>query len=749
MRARAAWRALLLVSVGCGVLAAEVGGGAWAQLAGKAGPTQPIQRDQPVYYQSDTAEYDREGGLVTLTGQVEIWQGDRVLRADRVTYDRKTAVAAATGHVVLLEPDGQVLFSDYAELTGNLKDGVLRNLSAQLAENGKLVANGARRTGAKINELSRVVYSTCDLCKAHPERAPLWQIRARSAVQDLDNKRIEYRDAVVDIYGVPVIWLPYLTHADPSAKRSSGFLVPSAGSSSHLGPFVGIPYYWAIDPQSDAIITPTIAARNGPQLATTYRRRFNAGEVKVNGSVAYDDKQAQAAVFATGQFAIDDEWRWGFDINQATTSTYVRDYRLSPSADLLASQIYLEGFGQGAYSRLDTRFYQGLTSNVTASQLPYVLPRYQYSFFGQPDALGGRTSVDAGAFNLLRRDGTNTQRASLQVNWERPAVGAYGELYKLTMHGDAAAYSTRQLDAQPSWGPSNASSSAQGQPTAAFEMRWPLIRDAGRWGSQLIEPIVQLIAAPYASGYGIAQGVDGVNYVNSLIPNEDSLGVEFTDANLFSLNRFSGIDRLEGGPRAAVALHGAWYWPDGGLVDAQIGQAYRVHKDSAFPTGSGLEDTVSDVVGHVTVSPGQYFDVTTRARFDKHTWQPRLVDTLASAGPSWLRLNAGYLYSSYNSFGYYDVPPTGTFVGTGQRDEISLGLNTAYDRYRLGAYVRRDLASGGFVSAGFSGSYEDECFIFSTNLYRRFTSLEGDNGSTTVLFQVTLKTVGTFGFNAF
>jgi LPS-assembly protein len=630
-----------------------------------------------------------------------------------------------------------------------MKNGIMRNLAAQLAENGKLVANGARRTNAEINELSRAVYSTCDLCKAHPDQAPLWQLRARSAVQDLEDKRIEYRDVVLDIYGVPVFWLPYLTHADPSAKRASGFLVPSAGASSHLGAFLSTPYYWAIDPQSDAVITPTITAQNGPALDTVYRRRFNDGQIKINGSLAYDDNAAQAAIFATGQFAINDEWRWGFDINQATSSTYVRDYNLNPSVDLLSSQLYLEGFGQGAYSRLDTRFYQGLNSDVTASELPYVLPRYQYSFFGQPDALGGRLSLDAGAFNVLRSVGTNTERANLSMNWERPATGAIGDLWKLTLHADSAVYATRQLDQQPSWGPGNTSSTAQGLPTAALEMRWPLTRDAGGWGSQLIEPIVQVIGAPYASSYPVATNPTGTKFVNSLIPNEDSLGYEFTDANLFSLNRFSGIDRLEGGPRAAVALHGAWFWPNGGLVDTQIGQSYRLHKDSAFPTGSGLEDTVSDVVGHVTVSPTPYLDLTTRARFDHQSWQPRFVDALASTGPAWLRVNAGYLYSSYSVFDYYDVPPTGTLIGTPPRNEVSLGVNTVYDRYRLGAYARRDVATGQMVSTGFRGTYEDECFVFTGTFDRRFTSVDGDNGATTVLFQITLKTVGSFGFHAF
>ena len=90
---------------------------AHAQFAAMKSNDASASKDQPVFYQSDSAEYDRETGIATLTGHVEIWQGDRDLRADKVRYDRNTGVVAASGHVVLLEPDGQVVFGDYAELT--------------------------------------------------------------------------------------------------------------------------------------------------------------------------------------------------------------------------------------------------------------------------------------------------------------------------------------------------------------------------------------------------------------------------------------------------------------------------------------------------------------------------------------------------------------------------------------------------------------------------------------------------------
>ena len=102
-----------------------------------------FSRNQPVYYQADTATYDRDLGIVTLTGHVEFWQNDRDAagRQGDVRPQHRTS-PPPRGHVVLLEPDGQTVFSDYAELTGGMKDGVMTGMRALLAQNGRLAANG-------------------------------------------------------------------------------------------------------------------------------------------------------------------------------------------------------------------------------------------------------------------------------------------------------------------------------------------------------------------------------------------------------------------------------------------------------------------------------------------------------------------------------------------------------------------------------------------------------------------------------
>ena len=707
-----------------------------------AGTGSPASSHDPVTFTADKVEYDRDHALVIARGAVEAWQNDHVLRADEIVFNRETGVAAARGHVALLEPDGETIFASYAELDRDMRNGVMRDMSALLTENGRLAANGARRTAGQINELSRVVYSSCDLCAKDPTKAPLWQIRAASAVQDLEHKMVEYYDASLEMYGIPVAYFPYLSHPDPSVQRQSGFMIPWAGNSSNIGVFYAQPYYWVIDAQSDATIVPMMTTRAGPQLDLQYRQRFNNGTLLLNTSVGYVDKAVQGTIVARGQFSYDNTWRWGFDINRASSLAYLRDFHtgmdLAGALNLLPSTVYLEGFGQGSYSRFDVISYQSLSTTISDTRLPLVLPRYQYSYFGLPDALGGRLTVDVGAFNVLRSAGTDTRRASLTANWVRPFNGLLGDRWKLTVHGDAAAYDMSQLNNQPNFGKAGHFETARALPQVAVDVRWPFARDSGAWGIQLLEPMAQLVIAPRAGNSQLFR-----------IPNEDSLDFEFSDANLFGFNRFPGIDRLEGGTRLNAAFHGAWYL-GGTTFDGLIGQSYRTYKDDLFPTASGLHNQVSDIVARGTFSPTSWFDLTYRTRLDAKTLATRMVDAVAAVGTPRFRVSGGYTYSSFNPYTYYDrvAPPPAGSPYYNARNEVSLAASTNWGKYRVSAFARRDLAKNQMVAYGGDLIYEDECFILDLKFNRRYTTYLFENGATTLLLQVTFKTVGQVGYRA-
>lgn len=714
-----------------------------AQMAGLiAGPERPISKSKPVTFLADRVSYDHKTGIVTATGEVQAWQNGHILYADKVVIDQAHNTATAIGHVVLMEPSGQVTFAKRADLSQGMKNVVMHDVATILAQNGRMVANGARRYGGVINELSKPVYSTCNLCKHDPTAAPLWQIKARSAVEDLQHKVIEYHDAELQIYGFPVFYLPYISQPDPSVKRQSGLLIPAFGSSTHIGEFFAIPYFWDIGKSQDATIVPILATKAGPVLDVKYRRALNFGKLNINISGGRD-RYANAggfsdAIFANGTFDLNDTWRAGFAYNRTSTVQYLNDFRYLPNAAFLASNAYLEGFGQGSYAKIDAQTYQGLVATISQDKLPIVAPYARYAYFGAPDAWGGRFSMAASAFNIFRHDGTDSRRVAVVSNYELPFDGPMGTLFDARVRLITAGYSASKLNEQPNFSSETSATTARAIPIGAVSMRWPMVRSAGSWGEQMIEPRVQLVAAP---SYGLRQ--------TQVIPNEDSLDLQFTDANLFSLQRFGGIDRFAGGSRVDYALQGAWYLPGGAYATGIVGQSYAFHKSLLYPPGSGLNDNVSDIVARATVAPVSWFSLTYRTRLSHKDLGARLIDTYATFGNSALRFTGGYLYSNTNPYYLFTQagePPPAYFV---PRREFTLGASTSLiPHWTFSGATQRNLATGTFDNAALSATWQNECTAVNISFYRTFTSFNYDHGNTTLLINITLKTLGNFGFSA-
>ena len=66
-----------------------------------------------------------------------------------------------------------------------------------------------------------------------------------------------YKNAILKIYDVPVLYFPKFFHPDPSVKRRSGFLQPQFNNSETLGSSLYIPYFKTLGPDKDLTIKPT------------------------------------------------------------------------------------------------------------------------------------------------------------------------------------------------------------------------------------------------------------------------------------------------------------------------------------------------------------------------------------------------------------------------------------------------------------------------------------------------------------
>jgi LPS-assembly protein len=721
---------------------------------GTAPAGSPVGANAPVTFTADEVEYDRERGIVTARGKVEAWQGDRFLRADEFIYDRNTQIAIVRGNVELLEPDGQVLYAQEAELGEGFRDGVLTEVRARLAQNARMAGNGARRTGGVITDLSRVVYSSCNLCATDPTRPPLWQMSARLATQDRETQRISYRDATIRVGGVPVLYTPYFSHPDPQTPRASGFLFPTLGYTRFLGAFAQTPYFWAIDDQQDLLVTPTFSQRVLPNLSLEYRRRFNTGDLQLQGSIGYfggndsrrisaglrTEEQVSGHIFARGRFGLDENWRIGFDVNRASSEAYLRTYRFEYRR-VLTSQVFLEGFwGTEGYARIDARAYQGLRTTDDTRQIPYVAPNAFYEWAPRGKYLGGDLTVDVGALGLTRPIGAYSQRLATRVGWERAFFGGFGDIWTARIQSDLRGYSAGGQEKLAFPLPGANGTSADANIRAAMDWRMPFIRDAGDWGSQVIEPRLQLVTGPSTGR-------------QTRFPNEDSVDFEFNDANLFQLNRFTGRDRQEGGTRVDAALRGTWNFPNGGRVEAIAGRSYRLSDESLFPRGTGLDRRFSDYVARASIAPVSWLELMGRTRLDSETGAHRATDAVA-------RLDLGRVGPVHNVFttgGYLYARPLPFLTGDRGRHEVSLGIGgqvrtAAGGVWRVQAGVRYDVRLDRPSLIQAVAGYEDECFIFEGRLLRRFARdpvTQNDYaGNTVFLVRIGFKTVGDYFLRA-
>lgn len=693
--------------------------------------------DPPILLRADEVRHDEEHGAIIAHGHVEITQGTRVLLADTITYNQRADLITATGNVTLLEPTGEVAFADYMTLTNDMREGIVRHLRILLEDDSKLVAASGNRTKGVFTEFRKAVFSPCDLCKEDPTRAPLWQLRAMEVRHDRITKDIEYKDAFLEIYGVPVAYTPYLSHPDPSVKRRSGFLMPSFGSSTELGLRTQVPYYFDIAPDKDATLAPIFTSKEGVVLAGEYRQRFEHGEVEIAGSVTEADerqngikvsgeKEMRGHVKSRGRFDLGPTWRTGFNAFRSSDDTYLRRYKLGNDSTLfgnentLTTNAFLEGFRRRNYIGVNTYLFQGLRETDDPSATPLILPMIEYSHIGDPNRLGARWSLDANLLSLTRKEGTDSQRASLQTGWQLPYTAPAGHVTTVSATLQTDGYFVNDVAdlADPNRERGDGFI-GRAFPQLMIDWRYPFVRE-GEQLHHLVEPVFSIAVAP-----------NGGN--PSKIPNEDSQDFEFDTTNLLTGNRFAGLDRVEGGQRVNYGLRMGVFGDGGGSTTVFFGQSYRLRRDSTFAVGSGLEDHTSDFVGEVAVSPLSDLNVLYRTRLDKDSLRAERSEVEFGAGPPALHVSANYFF----------IRELATNPEFANREELTTGLSSQFTKnWSFSAFNQRDLELNNTIYWGLGANYVDECVTLQFTFLRSFTQDRDIKPSDTFFLRIILKHLG-------
>ncbi|MEO0712968.1 MAG: LPS assembly protein LptD [Pseudomonadota bacterium] len=734
-----------------------------ATLATPIAVAQTDEASEEVLLVADDVFENREDNTVTAQGNVEARYQGRVLRADRIVYNRTTEKVRATGNVVILDPDGTQRFADEVEVDSNLADGYAIGFSARLPEGGTTAANAAITREDGVSALDQVIYTACEICG--PDDTPTWTIRARRAVLDRPSEMFSYRDAVVEVGGVPVFYLPYFAHPDPSSGRRSGFLPPRPGASSKVGAFYQQPYYWAISPHSDLTVSPLLMSRVNPVMELDYRKRFWSGELEVNTSFTYDyvfdgdgvranepdfnvgdtgqvgcdvepgsgvnrvdcDESFRSHIYAKGLFNITPVWSWGFGLERMSDDLYTRRYNINGENERrglynsqprrLLSQVFLVGQDTDFYADATAFNIQGLRLNDDDARLPVGAP----VFFGEQmldlGAYGDAAVNVSGAF-LTRDLGRDSRRASLGADWTRSTLTPGGAVIEPFAEARVDYYAFDE-----DFSPEANTTRAVGAAGVRFE--YPFIRRA-KSADVLVKP------------FGLAAwGLSNTN--DPVIPNEDGLLYEFDESSLMEANGFSNYDLYEGDGKASLGFSTQVRWRNGMSVTAIAGRRWRSRSDPTLDVSSNLDGTVSDWVGGASANFGRYLKTSAKVRLDDDSLALNRIDANMSTHIGRVRLAATY----------YKVDEDISVIGRADEGIQIASEVKVTDRYSLVYSRLRNIEDSFDARHTFGIAYEDDCSRFEIAYERSEFQDRTIGPSESIQFRFSLKTLGDFGSSEF
>lgn len=688
-------------------------------------PKPPTDKENPeIYFSADEVENNQELSLITAIGNVEIIRDNYTVKADKIIYNQKEDTVTAVGNVVILEDSGNVVFSDYAELTDRMTKGEMKNIKMIMADKTRVAASTFRRGDKDKKIMTNAVYSPCDACR---EEDPLWQIKARKVEHNAETQDVHYQNATVEIKGVPVFYTPFLSHPDPTVKRRSGFLFPSISSNQYLGAAIQGQYFWSISDQEDILFNPIFSSDKGIVYSGAYNKYFTRGEVSASGSFLRDSdtKKDRSNLFAYGRYEVNDYWVADTDINYASDNAYLKDLSLPKKDDTwLTSRASLQGFDNRNYAALEAYYYKILSYDLRYANRPMVLPTFSYENISDPNRYGAYNKNSFSMASVYHEDDNSSQRATMINSWNLPYTSPYGEKYKLVASLKSDLYYVDNY-----LNPENEiydGTVGRIFPQVGLEWRLPFIR-ATEDSRQILEPIIVAAVAPNQSNKA------------DKIPNEDSQDVELNDTNILNLDRYSGYDRNDTGSRISYGVNWSSYGNILGRTSALLAQSYEFSKNESFADADGQSGSFTDYVGRVYASPNEYLDFNYRFKLDKDNYSVTYSELASSFGPKILKMYVSYIYFQANET---------SSVRNSERKELYTSLRAMLTKnWSISMYNRQNLAqNSGSLEMGAFLSYEDECTKVVFNIEKDNSNdpnYEGDFTFGATFFLKTLGGVGT------
>lgn len=734
--------------------------------------------DQQLLLEAAQLTYDFDRDVIVATGKVQVFYGDYTVDADQLVYDRGVGTLTARGHVLMVEPSGNVVQSNELTLSDDFAQGFANALQIDTPQRTRFLAEKARRTEGNVTTIENGLYTVYTRPTDTPNKPPLWRIRAAKIIHNQEEKTIYYEDAYFEFFGKPIAYLPYMSMPDPSVKRKSGFLIPTGIYKDKLGFGATLPYYWALNPHYDLTTTLAPLSKQGLFGDVQFRQRMASGQYSISTSGLFQgrpdefsgtsgDIRWRGAINTSGNFKLSPNWEYGWDVTFKSDRRFLKDYTMSSiDADDEKSELYLEGstdrnglsiraysfsLSQEDYDSDGTNDPSGAFSSIGQSlqeKQPFVAPVIDYDHVFDDPVLGGELSLTSNFTSLTRAEtdafqatGSNVDRFrgvdgtfsrfSAQADWRRTFIDPLGQVFTpfAYVRGDLFFIASADNDVTALTGESFV---GRAMPAIGLEYKYPFIATFDG-GNQILEPIAQVVVRPDEQRIGE-------------LPNEDAQSIVFDSTTLFDYDKFSGFDRAEGGTRLNAGLRYKLQLDNGYYMSGLFGRSYHLAGENSYATtdilgatqDSGLATSASDYVTSLYLDTQYGVRLGAQARLDDEDFRVRRFQAQATGtyGPVVSSLAYAFLGAQPN-LGIND--PREEIVGS-----TSLRLE---DNWRVFGSLRYDLENKDIVQNGIGIGYDDEGFSLSLS-YAEDRSENTEDADRTFYLRLGLRTIGNTQFSS-
>ncbi len=582
--------------------------------------------EKGIQIKADKLKYNELSLVLTATGNVEVTSLDKkfLLKSDNILYNAKLKTIKSNTPAIIEDNignyievknfnfliDQNLIKLNYVKVTDIEKNitqiekayiDLIKNkivgkdISIDFDEKSAAKGNEPRIKGKTIliteqnSIIDKGVFTTCK----KNDDCPPWQMSAKEIKHDKKKKTINYKSAWLKIYDIPVLYFPKFFHPDPTVKRQSGFLMPSFNQSKSLGSSFNVPYFNVISENKDATITPRVYLDNKLLLQTEYRQKNKKSNHLFDFSFfTQDDKPNKSHFFSTNNFKLGlesfEESELNFKIQQTSNDTYLKTYKLkSPIIDdqnLLTSSMGISAYKENLSFKVDFQAYENL-SKKNNDRYEYVYPNYSIvEKFKDDEKLDGAFSMNLSGFQKYHStdiyEKVSINDLIFNSNPKITDLGFRNDFKILLKNINSDSKGSTEFKEERDH---------KLKSIAQYNITYPLKKEAANNYAHLLKPIMAIKFSP------------------SNTKNMKTADRRIDTGNIFSLNRISANDTVEGGTSITYGTEFSRFDKfDKEVLGLKIANVFRFKENVNLPRQNNLGGKTSDIVGDINYSPNDH-----------------------------------------------------------------------------------------------------------------------------------------------